>query len=127
MRGVKKTWNTPGVVQFIHYNCFVMSHIRLVALLTVLWTAVAASYSQTSADVEYMNQERAVPADTLPSFEPPASTLPREGHRETVGLVLSGGGAKGIAHVGIIKAPMLLDLSPLLLLIFSLYLVHLLF
>jgi NTE family protein len=51
-----------------------------------------------------MNQERAVPADTLPSFEPPASTLPREGHRETVGLVLSGGGAKGIAHVGIIKA-----------------------
>lgn len=26
------------------------------------------------------------------------------GHRQTVGLVLSGGGAKGIAHVGIIKA-----------------------
>lgn len=28
----------------------------------------------------------------------------RKGKRETVGLVLSGGGAKGIAHVGVIKA-----------------------
>lgn len=40
----------------------------------------------------------------LPSFEPPESTLTDTLHRESVGLVLSGGGAKGIAHVGVIKA-----------------------
>lgn len=42
--------------------------------------------------------------DSLPSFEPPKSTLVDTLHRESVGLVLSGGGAKGIAHVGVIKA-----------------------
>lgn len=33
-----------------------------------------------------------------------ASTLPSKQHGEKIGLVLSGGGAKGIAHVGVIKA-----------------------
>ncbi|MDE6338876.1 MAG: patatin-like phospholipase family protein [Muribaculaceae bacterium] len=36
--------------------------------------------------------------------EAPDSILKRKDKRETVGLVLSGGGAKGIAHVGVIKA-----------------------
>lgn len=40
----------------------------------------------------------------LPSFEPSVKTLIRPSGRESVGLVLSGGGAKGIAHVGVIKA-----------------------
>lgn len=44
------------------------------------------------------------PLDTLPSFEPARSTLPTDTARTKVGLVLSGGGAKGIAHVGVIKA-----------------------
>ena len=48
--------------------------------------------------------QKSVMLDTLPSFEPPAATLTRPTGRESVGLVLSGGGAKGIAHVGIIKA-----------------------
>ncbi|MBD5356217.1 MAG: patatin-like phospholipase family protein [Bacteroides sp.] len=34
----------------------------------------------------------------------PSSSQPVKNNRQTVGLVLSGGGAKGIAHVGVIKA-----------------------
>lgn len=44
------------------------------------------------------------PLPELPSFEPALNTLSRPTGRESVGLVLSGGGAKGIAHVGVIKA-----------------------
>lgn len=47
-----------------------------------------------------------VPADTIAS-KLPADTVGdpfAQGHRPRVGLVLSGGGAKGIAHVGVIKA-----------------------
>ena len=40
----------------------------------------------------------------LPLFEPSVTTLKRPEGRKSVGLVLSGGGAKGIAHVGVIKA-----------------------
>lgn len=43
-------------------------------------------------------------ADSLGSYLPPESTLPKPLTRPSVGLVLSGGGAKGIAHVGVIKA-----------------------
>ena len=40
----------------------------------------------------------------LMSASPGAASEPaREGH-QSVGLVLSGGGAKGIAHIGVIKA-----------------------
>ena len=34
----------------------------------------------------------------------PATAGAAQGERQTVGLVLSGGGAKGIAHVGVLKA-----------------------
>lgn len=53
-------------------------------------------FDETPADEE--------PLPELPSFEPPEHTLSRPQGRESVGLVLSGGGAKGIAHVGVIKA-----------------------
>ena len=47
----------------------------------------------------------AIPGDSVAgTFVPSVSTLPRPLTRPSVGLVLSGGGAKGIAHVGVIKA-----------------------
>ncbi len=39
----------------------------------------------------------------IPAFLP-ASAAPVQGEHQSVGLVLSGGGAKGIAHIGVIKA-----------------------
>ena len=36
--------------------------------------------------------------------ELPEKTAPKLRHRYKVGLALSGGGAKGIAHVGVIRA-----------------------
>ena len=38
------------------------------------------------------------------SVENSSDSLKRVSKRQSVGLVLSGGGAKGIAHVGVIKA-----------------------
>lgn len=52
----------------------------------------------------YSSQQSTDSIPELPSFEPSESTLNRPRGRESVGLVLSGGGAKGIAHVGVIKA-----------------------
>lgn len=83
-------------------------HIALSALIAVTLSATSAQKlerSQAQFD-SLMNQPAAVvnPLPDLPSFEPSDSTLARPEGRKSVGLVLSGGGAKGIAHVGVIKA-----------------------
>lgn len=62
----------------------------LLAIILILASAAAAGAQEIDATSE--------------NYLPPDSTLPDYGKRERVGLVLSGGGAKGIAHVGVIKA-----------------------
>jgi NTE family protein len=58
-----------------------------------LWLAAAAPAHGASADVaDARNAPEAAPA--------PASAAP---HRPRIGLVLSGGGARGIAHIGVLK------------------------
>jgi NTE family protein len=45
----------------------------------------------------------AVAADPPPCSAPQAVTAPAVGHRPRIGLVLSGGGARGAAHIGVLQ------------------------
>lgn len=75
---------------------------RFVALLTVSVIAIATR-AQSSAFLDSLLMIAPIEYDTIPSLEPPSATLHRPEGRQSVGLVLSGGGAKGVAHVGVIK------------------------
>lgn len=81
-----------------------MRLLHVIALLTGAVLFPSYSYAQSEQAAESLLAESAAPTDTLPSFEPKPDTYSSPKGRESVGLVLSGGGAKGIAHVGVIKA-----------------------
>lgn len=83
--------------------------ILLFAVCTAMSVVGEAQNLGTSPENRQELEEMFAPTDDaplpeLPSFEPAKNTLTRPKGRESVGLVLSGGGAKGIAHVGVIKA-----------------------
>lgn len=87
---------------------FIRSIAFFIGCAAISVPAVAQNYGETPSSHEEL-EEIFAPADEaplpeLPSFEPSLNTLSRPKGRESVGLVLSGGGAKGIAHVGVIKA-----------------------
>ena len=68
-------------------------------LLVALSVTSAAS---VKAEVSFLDNDTT--ADSMKTVVGKFIGSENTGHEETVGLVLSGGGAKGIAHVGVIKA-----------------------
>ncbi|MDE7180019.1 MAG: patatin-like phospholipase family protein [Muribaculaceae bacterium] len=89
--------------------CARIRRAGLVAVSVVI--SAASGFSQSLPEGENMKEydelfgaASSEPMPELPSMIPSEKTLPRPKGRESVGLVLSGGGAKGIAHVGVIKA-----------------------
>ena len=71
--------------------------------MLILWLALA--FAGMSAPI-HAQTAASVPAITPEGFVTPggAMSVPPRPSRPTVGLVLSGGGAKGIAHIGMIQA-----------------------
>jgi len=63
---------------------------RVLLAAVVLWPHGPAAFAQTSSSM-------ATASDQPAASRPPGSTRPR------IGLVLSGGGARGLAHVGVLK------------------------
>ncbi|MDE7403019.1 MAG: patatin-like phospholipase family protein [Muribaculaceae bacterium] len=102
----------------MNHTSYLQKCLLLGASLTVIYsqaaeTAMSEPVSEPKADTETIKADSVVEKVTqIPriadiketQYLPPNSTLPRVKGRESVGLVLSGGGAKGIAHVGVIKA-----------------------
>lgn len=78
---------------------FVMTTLKTIIPGLMLAVCVSTS-SAVSGAPEGLNSP-AVPADSAITADPGPGQVHRN---ERVGLVLSGGGAKGIAHVGVIKA-----------------------
>lgn len=85
-----------------------VSEILSVFLISIICIQTAYGSEYTIENLEFPDSSMIATlpevVDTLGSFEPSVSTLPDTMPRPRVGLVLSGGGAKGIAHVGVIKA-----------------------
>lgn len=85
-----------------------MQIIRI-ALISMACTAMLAvqAYPRSSEKTALASEVKAAietGEDSTVNNVPANTSLPKESDRQTVGLVLSGGGAKGIAHVGVIKA-----------------------
>lgn len=73
-----------------HHTGLVRSLIRLIIMTVTMITAVSTQARPRAFD--------------LPDTDSVGSVLPKSPNQYRVGLVLSGGGAKGIAHVGVIQA-----------------------
>ena len=74
-------------------------------LCAVLWLAVAAVATAHAANANVANapvvNAPVADAQNPPDTAPATPSVP--GHRPRIGLVLSGGGARGIAHIGVLK------------------------
>lgn len=77
-----------------------MTAAALLFAVADAWAADPQATYETSGDTLTLAPKAAENPDGVPS---PTEQIQRP-NRPTVGLVLSGGGAKGIAHVGVIKA-----------------------
>lgn len=70
---------------------------------SLLFVALSVtSAASVKAEVSFLDNDTT--ADSMKTVVGKFIGSENTGHEETVGLVLSGGGAKGIAHVGVIKA-----------------------
>lgn len=81
-----------------------MGILRHIALLAGAAFTLTVSYGRPPQNLKFPAADDDSVSAPLPSLVPDTATLPKISGRERVGLVLSGGGAKGIAHVGVIKA-----------------------
>lgn len=81
-----------------------MGILRHIALLAGVAFTLTVSYGRPPQNLKFPATDDDSVSAPLPSLVPDTATLPKISGRERVGLVLSGGGAKGIAHVGVIKA-----------------------
>ena len=80
--------------------------LRLIILVALIFCVLSAGATAMPASTEItgataMPGAKAMPASTEITG---ATAMPGGGQRRTVGVVLSGGGAKGLAHIGVLKA-----------------------
>lgn len=80
--------------------------ILMAAAMMLSAHTVTAERHPSESEIALLNKIISAPAekDTAEKSTDNAVNVPRPEQRRSVGLVLSGGGAKGIAHVGVIKA-----------------------
>ena len=80
-----------------------MGRFFRILLTTCMLALPAADASISAAGVRdgYGEAEKAYALQSVPPSDEPSSGEEQE--RRKVGLVLSGGGAKGVAHIGVIK------------------------
>jgi NTE family protein len=74
--------------------------------LAFLWLACSiAMAAPQQAPAQQAVPRQAVPQQAVPEQAVPQQAVPEQSpaHRLRIGLVLSGGGARGIAHVGVLK------------------------